>query len=135
MADRFPLIVDSSTNEIKEPPSGDNLDLTGCNIINATTITGTDINSSSDINLKKNISKIKNPLDKLSNINGVSFEWKYNDKKSIGVIAQEVESVLPELISRDKENILNLNYNGLIALLIESVNELKKEIEELKSNK
>jgi hypothetical protein len=98
-------------------------------------ITATDFNSSSDLNLKKNIHQIDNPLNKITQINGVSFEWKSDERKALGVIAQEVESIFPELISSSQDGYLSLNYNGLIAVLIESVKELKQEIEELKSNK
>jgi len=106
------------------------------NNINCTgIITATDFNSSSDLNLKKNVNKIDNPLDKITQINGVTFEWKSDDRKALGVIAQEVETVFPELISLSQQGYLSLNYNGLIAVLIESIKELKKEVEELKSNK
>jgi hypothetical protein len=93
-------------------------------------ITSTDYNSASDINLKTNIEKIKNPLDKVIQISGVNFTWKGNGKKSMGVIAQEVEKVLPELVNG--EDTKTVNYNGLIGLLIECVKEQQKEIELLK---
>lgn len=103
------------------------------NNINCTgIITATDFNSSSDLNLKKNINNIENPIQKLNQITGVSFEWKSDDRKALGVIAQDVEKVFPELTSISDKGYLSLNYNGLIAVLIESIKELKKEIDELK---
>jgi hypothetical protein len=90
--------------------------------------------NTSDIKQKENISKITNANEKLANINGVTFDWKTNKEKSIGVIAQEVEKVFPELVITSQNN-KAVNYNGLIGVLIEAVKELKKEIEELKSNK
>ena len=61
----------------------------------------------------------------------MSFNWKENDRKSYGVIAQELEEFLPDLVS-DGE-IKTVNYNGIIGVLIEAVKELKKEIEYLKN--
>jgi hypothetical protein len=67
----------------------------------------------------------------------VNFEWKENNKPSAGVIAQEVEKVLPELVNG--EDTKTVNYNGLIGLLIEAIkdqqsqiNSLKEEIKNLK---
>jgi len=101
--------------------------------------TATDFNSTSDINLKTNIKVIDNPLAKVMQINGVSFDWKHVQQSSAGVIAQDVEKVLPEIVSEAKDGHKTLNYNGLIGLLIEAVKEqqeqintLKEEIEHLK---
>jgi len=93
-------------------------------------VTATDFNSASDIKLKDNISVIDNPLDKIVKLEGVNFQWKETGKKSLGVIAQEVEKVLPELVSGEESK--TVNYNGLIGLLIECVKYQQKEIEELK---
>lgn len=94
-------------------------------------VTCGDINSTSDINLKTNIRDIDNPLDKVLQIRGVNFNWKENNRPSIGVIAQEVENIIPEIVSGEETKVVN--YNGLIGVLIESVKELKAEIEELKN--
>jgi hypothetical protein len=93
-------------------------------------ITSTDYNCSSDINLKENIQPIENPIDKVLNITGVSFDWKEDGRSSMGVIAQEVERVLPELVSGSDSK--TVNYNGLIGLLIEVVKEQQREINTLK---
>ena len=93
-------------------------------------LTATDFNSTSDINLKENIKIIKDPLDKIIKLNGVTFNWKENQKPSIGVIAQELQEVLPELVTQG--DIKSVNYNGLIGVLIEAVKEQQKQIEELK---
>jgi hypothetical protein len=93
--------------------------------------TSADFNSTSDINLKKDITKIENPLETIEQLNGVKFTWKSSDKKSIGVIAQEVEKVLPELVSQNETK--TVNYNGIIGVLIEAVKELSAEVQELKS--
>ena len=93
-------------------------------------VTATDFNSTSDVNLKDNIQTIVNPLDKIIKLNGVTFNWKENQKPSIGVIAQELEKVLPELVTQG--DIKSVNYNGLIGVLIEAVKEQQKQIQELK---
>ena len=97
------------------------------------TLSATDFNSTSDISLKDNIQTIVNPLDKIIKLNGVTFNWKENQKPSIGVIAQELEKVLPELVTQGE--VKSVNYNGIIGVLIEAIKELKKEIEDLKETK
>jgi hypothetical protein len=95
-------------------------------------LTATDINSSSDINLKQNINPIDNSLGKVLQLNGVEFNWKDTNQPSLGVIAQEVENVLPQLV-KETDGIKAVNYNGLIGVLIEAVKDQQKQIEELKS--
>jgi ribosomal protein S8 len=95
-------------------------------------ITAFDFNSASDSSLKENVYTIENALDTVSQIRGVTFDWKNTKKPSIGVIAQEVEQVLPELVSDTDPK--TVNYNGLIGVLIEAIKELKQEVEELKKN-
>ena len=99
----------------------------------AGTITATDFNSTSDINLKENIKTVENSLNTLTQLRGVSFDWKETGRSSYGVIAQELEEILPDLVTNGE--VKSVNYNGLIGVLIEAVKELKKEIEELKSTK
>lgn len=94
-------------------------------------ITATDFNSTSDINLKTNIKPILSPLSKLLQLNGVTFNWKKDDRPSVGVIAQEVEKVFPELVN-ETENFKTVNYDGLIGLLIEAIKEQQQQIDELK---
>ena len=96
-------------------------------------VSATDFNSTSDINLKENIKIIENPIEKVSQLNGVSFDWKDNHQSSAGVIAQDVEKVLPEII-RENDGSKSVNYNGLIGLLIEAIKEQQKQIDELKAN-
>jgi len=95
--------------------------------------------NSSDIRLKDNIQVIKGSLDKIGDIRGVEFDW--NDKSpgwarerghDVGVIAQEVEKVLPEVVVKRKSGYLGVDYKRLIPLLVESIKELKQEVENLK---
>lgn len=92
----------------------------------------------SDRRSKDNIVKIENALDKVSTLTGNTYTLNHkNGTSSIsaGLIAQEVQEVLPEAVTvdNDEDALLRLNYNAVIALLVESVKELKAEIEELKS--
>lgn len=114
----------TATITLSNTPTFDSLVVTGIT-------TSADFNSTSDINLKKDIIKIENPLETIDQLNGVKFTWKSNDKKSIGVIAQEVEKVLPELVSQSETK--TVNYNGIVGVLIEAVKELSAEVRELKS--
>nr|QMP83639.1 MAG: hypothetical protein [Caudoviricetes sp.] len=93
------------------------------------TLSATIFNSLSDKTLKENI----NPVDHLilDQINPVEFTWKDSGKKSYGVIAQELEEILPELVN-ECDGIKSVEYNSLIAILIKSVQELKTEIKTLK---
>ena len=93
-------------------------------------VTAGDFNSTSDIRLKTNIKPFENALSKVDFINGVTFDWKENNKSSAGIIAQDVEKVFPELVSQTE--IKTVNYNGLIGVLIEAIKELKSEVSDLK---
>jgi hypothetical protein len=93
-------------------------------------VTSFDYNSTSDIRYKENIQPISDAVDKVLQLNGVTFDWKKSKTPSAGVIAQEVEKILPSLISGD--NPKTVNYNGIIGLLVEAVKELSYEIEMLK---
>jgi hypothetical protein len=99
-----------------------------CSYLNASF----DINSNSDKNLKKNIKTVEDSLEVVSQLRGVRFDWKETNKSSIGVIAQELEKVLPELVNNSMEH-KAVNYNGLIGVLIEAVKELSNEVQELKN--
>ena len=100
-------------------------------VVSSGIVTAVDFNSTSDKKLKYNVETVENALDTVNSLRGVSFNWKENDRKSYGVIAQELEEFLPDLVS-DGE-IKTVNYNGIIGVLIEAVKELKKEIEYLKN--
>ena len=92
---------------------------------------------SSDERLKDNIAPIENSLDKVGQLKGYEFDW--NDKQDVyeghdvGVIAQEVEKVVPELVQTRDDGYKAVKYEKIVPLLINAINELKAEIEELKS--
>ena len=95
------------------------------------TVTGS-LTETSDIALKHNINTIQNPLDLIEQIRGINFTWKTNGMKSMGVIAQDVEKVFPELV-HGNEGSKSLQYSGLIGALVESVKELSAKIAALES--
>ena len=93
---------------------------------------------SSDKRLKDNIQPIEGALDKVSQISGNTFDWNEEKQniykgKDYGVIAQEIQEVMPELVDTRDNGYLAVKYDKIVPLLIESIKELKKEIEELKS--
>jgi hypothetical protein len=100
---------------------------------------------SSDIRLKENVRKIDNALDIINQIRGVRFDWTtehldsrggvdefFVRKEDIGVIAQEVEKVLPEIVATRINGFKGVKYEKLIAVLISAIQELDNEIQELK---
>jgi hypothetical protein len=101
-------------------------------------LTSTDYNSSSDKRLKKNIKTIDNALTTVTSLRGVTFEWKEGGSKSIGLIAQEVKEIVPDIVSSDDTGYLGIKYTNIIGLLVEAIKEqqvqintLKKQIEKL----
>ena len=118
-----------ATNVIGGIGSITNLTVSGNAYITGVT-TSTDFNSLSDISLKTNVTTISDPLEKVMQIRGVTFDWKENQRASAGVIAQEIEKILPELVNGEETK--TVNYNGLIGLLIECVKKQQEEIDELK---
>ena len=95
-------------------------------------VTATDFNSTSDARLKTNVQVIEDPLEKVLQINGVSFNWIKDNRPSMGVIADNIQEVLPELVSDTDPK--TVNYNGLIGLLIECVKQQQEEINALKAS-
>jgi len=91
----------------------------------------------SDESLKDNIEVIPNALDKVSQIRGVTYNRNdiENNPKHVGVIAQEVEKVLPEVVETNDEGLKTVSYGNMVGLLVEAIKELKAEIDELKGSK
>ncbi len=100
-------------------------------------VTAANFPSSSDIRYKKNISPITTPLEKIKALTGVTYEWKQSDfpdrnfseRTQIGVVAQELEKVFPELVHTDSEGYKAVSYDKLSAVLIEAVKEQQLIIE------
>jgi hypothetical protein len=84
----------------------------------------------SDITLKEDIKKIENALEKISQIEGVTFKWRGTEEPGIGLIAQEVEKVFPELVATEKSGLKSIDYSRLTAVLIEAIKEQQGIIRE-----
>ena len=94
--------------------------------------------SPSDERYKENIKPIESALDKVTKLQGVTFDWKKSDnlldiKEDIGFIAQDVQKVVPELVRENEDGKLSLRYQGITPILLEAIKELKAEIDLLKS--
>jgi hypothetical protein len=102
---------------------------------------GTSFTPTSDERLKKNIQTLGDALERIGKLRGVSFDWRMpeereigqgltlpTDEHQIGVIAQEVEQVFPEVVGIGNNRVKNVNYNALVAPLIEAVKEQQREI-------
>lgn len=100
------------------------------------TIRGSNV-SPSDMRWKEQVKTLDNSLEKVNKLRGVSFEWKDKAKGTgtqIGLIAQEVEKVFPEVVSADNEGNKSVAYDKLIGVLVEAVKEQQKQIHELKAS-
>ena len=97
-----------------------------------TTIAGT-LTQNSDITLKENIKPLESQLEIVSKLNPVSYNKIGFEDNEVGFIAQEVEKLLPELVREDKDGLKSLAYGNMNAILVKAIQELKAEIELLKS--
>jgi hypothetical protein len=100
--------------------------------------------STSDKRLKENIQPIPNALDKISKIGGYTFDWRTEEDlvslhghegSDVGVIAQEIESILPNIVTTRDNGYKAVKYEKIVPLLIQCIKELKDEIDDLKSQK
>ena len=107
------------------------------------TATG-NVTAYSDARLKTNVNTINDALSIVGKLRGVSFDWKESGKHSIGLIAQEVEEVLPELVldatstdpqTKKETTVKTVDYGKIVGVLINAINELKAEVDELKGGK
>jgi len=110
-----------------------NLGVTG----NITAVNGTfsgdvqadDFDTTSDRRLKTDINNIENALDKVKALQGVSF--KMNNQDKIGLIAQDTQEVIPEVVKENEEGYLSVSYGNIVGLLIEAIKEQQVKIESL----
>lgn len=91
-----------------------------------------DVTVSSDARLKANITSLGSTIAKLLLIDGKSYTMKKDGKSKIGVLAQDIQKVFPELVTVDKNDMLAVNYQGLVPVLINALKEQQLEIENLK---
>ena len=97
--------------------------------------------ATSDKRLKGNITPIENALNKVSQVQGIEFDWipkegvHGNEGHDVGVLAQEIEKVLPEVVTTRDNGYKAVKYEKIIPLLVEAIKELQKDVQELKNNK
>ena len=96
------------------------------------TATG-DITAYSDSRVKENVTTIDNALDKVMSLRGVEYNKIGSEEKSLGVIAQEIREVLPEVVKEQEDGMLSVAYGNITAVLIEALKEQQKQIDELKA--
>ncbi len=135
--------ISITSNYFSVNPSSGTLTTNQLNVVGATTVssliasqvnvsgvcTALDFNSTSDKILKDNIQRISNSIEKILQINGVTFDWKDTHQSSAGVIAQDVEKVFPEVVKTSDHK--TVNYNGLIGLMVEAIKEQQEQINTL----
>ena len=131
-----------TTSWIARNASGSNVftvDSSGNGVFNA------NVSAYSDLRLKEDVKTIDNALDKVSKLRGIEYTRKETKAREIGVIAQEVKEIVPELVTIENtksdinpeglEDLHTMKYQNTVGLLIEAIKELKSEIEELKKGK
>ena len=95
----------------------------------------------SDARFKKDVTEIENATEKVGELRGVNYTWKqdefpnmnFSGEKQMGLIAQEVETVVPEVVMAGNDDYKSVDYSSLVALLIQALNEQQAEIELLKT--
>jgi hypothetical protein len=91
------------------------------------------ITANSDVRLKKNIERIENALEKVGQISGYTYNTIYDEDRHAGVIAQEIDKVLPEIVNAGNDGLMGVEYGNISALLIEAIKDLKKDNESLRA--
>ena len=104
----------------------------GGNITAAGAIKGESVRATSDGRLKMGVTPIEGASEVLAKLKPVGFKWKSSGKASFGFIAQDVQTVLPELVHGSEKQFYSLEYNGFIPFLVAEIQALRKEVEELK---
>ncbi|MCD4500502.1 tail fiber domain-containing protein [Chromobacterium vaccinii] len=82
----------------------------------------------SDSRLKKDVLPLTQSLEKINQLNGYSYRWKKNNERDMGLIAQQLEKIYPDIVKRNDKGFLSVSYHGLIAPLVEAVKELHQLI-------
>ena len=128
-------IADDSHNHTIANVDGLQTSLNGKANLSGATFTGDvtapNFNTTSDASVKDGIMTIDSPLNTIVNLRGVNFDWKQTGQKSMGVVAQEVEKVLPYLVATDANGLKSVNYQAMVGLLIESVKDLQAQVAKL----
>jgi hypothetical protein len=123
------MLIDSATGNVGIGTTTPSYRLDVSGTIRATG----DVIAYSDIRVKENIKTIDNALNKVNKLRGVEFNKIGSEEKSIGVIAQEIEKVLPEVVKEDDKGMKSVAYGNIVGVLIEAIKDQQKQINELKS--
>jgi hypothetical protein len=127
---RYPLFTSATSGSV----TGTNVSTTKLYFNPSTgTLNATNFNSLSDETLKTNITPIVNATDIVRALNGVEFDWTDTGDKSSGVIAQQLEPILPHLVNTNEEGIKSVNYQGITAYLIEAFKEIDQRLQNLEA--
>jgi hypothetical protein len=101
--------------------------------VNGTIRATGDVIAYSDARVKENVETIPNALEKVKAMRGVGYNKIGEQKRSIGVIAQEMLEVMPEVVSQDEQGMYSVAYGNLVGVLVEAMKEQQKQIDELKA--
>jgi hypothetical protein len=124
----YPVFVDSTTGT----PTQTSVSSTNLNFNPFTgNFSATQFTSLSDATKKTNIRPIENSIELTKQLEGVRFDWINNNKPSLGLIAQEVEKVLPELVETSTDGTKSVSYGNIVGVLIEAIKEQQVRIEDL----
>jgi hypothetical protein len=126
----YPVFVDSTSGT----PTQTSVSSTNLNFNPFTgNFSATQFTSLSDATKKTNIRPIENSIELTKQLEGVRFDWINNNKPSLGLIAQEVEKVLPELVETSSDGTKSVSYGNIVGVLIEAIKEQQVRIEELEN--
>ena len=127
-ATRYPIFANGTSGAVVEQVSSTKL------FFNPSTglLTSTDYNSSSDKRLKKNIKTVENAVEKIQALRGVTFDWKEGSSKGIGLIAQEVEKIIPDVVTSDENGYMGIKYTNIIGILVEAIKDQQEQINTLR---
>lgn len=103
-------------------------------VTSSNTMTAVHFDNVSDISLKQNVNPLYDAINTLNKLNPVSFDWKHSDTKSYGLIAQEVEQILPSIVHSKQDGTKTVNYIEIIAFLIAAVKDLQRQIDDINNN-
>ena len=124
----YPVFVDVTTGD----PTQTSVSSTKLNFNPSTgNFSATQFTSLSDATKKTNIRTIENSIELTKQLEGVRFDWIDNHKPSLGLIAQEVEKVFPELVETSNDGTKSVSYGNIVGILIEAIKEQQVRIEEL----
>ena len=129
--------VEDGAVELYHDNSNKKFETTGTGVaVTGALVASGDVTAFSDQTLKKDITTINDALGLCGKLRGVSYKWIKDDKPSIGVIAQEIEQHIPEIVTTtqlDGKDVKSVDYGKIVGVLINAVNELKVELDEYKA--